>query len=261
MTTDRRRAAWPEVLAEIARRAGREILAIYATPFEVRAKEDRSPVTAADEAAEEIILAGLKDLDPAIPVVAEESVAKGLAPPLARLGGGLFWLVDPLDGTREFVNRIGEFTVNIALIENRRPVIGVLHLPVSGATYWGAGPGLAFRAAAGGRPSPIAARKAPAEGCVALLSRSHPHPDDESWLARLRVRERILSGSAAKFARLAEGAADVYPRFGPTMEWDTAAGHALLVSAGGSVRAPDGGELLYAKPGFRNGGFIARGRD
>jgi 3'(2'), 5'-bisphosphate nucleotidase len=261
MIDERRRAAWPPALAEIARLAGRAIMQVYATPFDVRAKADRSPVTDADEAAEEIILAALAELDPAIPVIAEERVAKGLAPPLAARAEGPFWLVDPLDGTSEFVSRNGEFTVNIALVENRRPSLGVIHLPVGDITYTGAGPGRAFRAEAGGKPAPIAARRAPAEGCVALVSRSHLHPGDEAWLAKFPVRRRAVSGSSLKFARLAEGAADIYPRFGPTMEWDTAAGQAVLVAAGGSVRAPDGSELLYAKPDFRNGGFIARGRD
>lgn len=261
MIDERRRALWADALGELARQAGRAILAIYATPFAVRAKDDRSPVTDADEAAEEIILAGLAKLDAGIPIVAEERVAKGHAPPLAARAEAPFWLVDPLDGTREFVNRNGEFTVNIALIENRRPTLGVLHLPVGDVTYTGAGPGRAFRAEAGGAPRPIAARRPPADGCVALVSRSHGHPGDEAWLRSVPVRERLVGGSALKFARLAEGVADVYPRFGATYEWDTAAGQALLAAAGGSVRTPGGAEFLYGKPDFRNGGFIARGRD
>lgn len=233
-------------------------MAVYATAFETRTKADRSPVTDADESAEAIILAGLATLTPDLPVVAEESVGRGRVPDTAA---GRFWLVDPLDGTKEFVNRNGEFTVNIALIEDRRPTLGVVGLPAIGLTYVAEAPGRVWRDADGAEPVAIAARRAPADGLDVLASRHHLDPSDETFLKTVPVRRLVSAGSSLKFCRIAEGAADLYPRLGPTNEWDTAAGHAVLVAAGGSVRTADGAELLYNKPGYRNPGFIARGRD
>jgi 3'(2'), 5'-bisphosphate nucleotidase len=244
----------PAIVA-LAERAGALILEHYRDGVAVRAKADASPVTVADEAAEALILEGLAGLTPEIPVVAEETVAGGHVP---ELGAGRFWLVDPLDGTKEFLSRNGEFTVNIALIEGQEPVLGVVFAPALGKVWWGAhGAGAMLRDATGERP--IAARPRPARGVVAVASRSHSDSQTEAFLDEMGVAERISAGSSLKFCLVAEGRADVYPRFGPTMEWDTAAGHAVLRAAGGQVTTRDGAPFTYRKPGFRNPEFIARG--
>ncbi len=243
-------------LRALAIEAGAAILAIYAADFEVRAKADASPVTAADEAAERIILDGLARLAPGLPVVAEEAVAAQGAPELA--GAAAFWLVDPLDGTREFIGRNGEFTVNIALIREGAPALGVVHAPALDECFWAAGPGAVWRERAGERAA-IAVRRPPADGPVALASRSHMTPETEAWLAARGVARLAQAGSSLKFCRLAEGAADLYPRLGRTMEWDIAAGHAVLAAAGGEVETLDGAALRYGKPGFENPWFVARG--
>jgi 3'(2'), 5'-bisphosphate nucleotidase len=247
-----------EVARHAAQRAGTAILEVYCEKFDVRRKADASPVTLADEVAEKIILAALADAAPEIPVIAEEQAeAHGLpsvAPPR-------FWLVDPLDGTKEFVNRNGEFTVNIALIEANRPVLGVVHVPVQQVTYAAAGPGTATRQRDDGTPEPIGARPAPAEGPIVLHSRSHKDEIRlDAYCAQLANARRNVSGSSVKFCLLAAGEGDYYPRFGPTMEWDTAAGQAVLEASGGSVTTLDGAPLRYGKPGFLNPDFIARGR-
>jgi 3'(2'), 5'-bisphosphate nucleotidase len=240
-----------------AQAAAQAILEIYHTSFEVRSKADASPVTEADERAETIIVAALAKLAPEIPVVAEEMAARGEAVAAER-----FWLVDPLDGTREFVAKNGEFTTNIGLIDGDRPVLGVVHLPVTNVTYAGAGLGTATRQEQGAAPVTIAARQVPKQSAIVAHSRSHGNNANLSeYLARLREPQTRIAGSAAKFCFVAEGSADLYPRFGPTMEWDTAAGHALLEAAGGSVTRFDGTPLRYAKPGFRNPEFLAKGRD
>ena len=254
---------------QLARQAAQVVMAIYATDFKVQGKADDSPVTLADQQAEAVILAGLRALTPNIPIVAEEAVAAGLAPALAP--GGRFWLVDPLDGTREFVARNGEFTVNIALIDNGRPLLGVVLAPAVpgpgaslGCLYAGiVGRGAWLEDAAGRRP--IACRAVPDQGLTMLASRSHG--DDAAmdaflpgYLAGRKVAHVGTAGSSLKFCLLAAGQADLYPRLGRTMEWDIAAGHAVLAAAGGSVcRADDGGPLVYGKPGFENPHFVAAG--
>ena len=243
-----------EPVRRLAERAGAAILEIYGQPFDTIEKPDGSPVTAADLAADRIICDGLLALTPAVPVVSEERTGTGLPDP-----SGSFWLVDPLDGTREFVVRNGEFTVNIALIENGKPVLGCIHIPAAGETYLGRMPDHAW-GWRGGRGGPIAARRPPATGMVAVASRHSRDAETDRILAEHGVREVLSVGSALKFCRVAEGVADLYPRFGPTSEWDTAAGHALVVAAGGSVAVWGGGPLIYGKPGFRNPGFVARGR-
>jgi 3'(2'), 5'-bisphosphate nucleotidase len=245
-------------LDAVARDAGAAILGVYESDFAVRDKDDRSPVTDADEKAERLILARLAALTPDIPVVGEESVAAGHVP---DIGGGRFWLVDPLDGTREFINRNGEFTVNIALVVDGTPVLGVVYAPALGALYAGAGPGTATRTIADSAPAAIAARPAPADGLVAVASRSHRDARTDEFLATMAVRDFTAAGSSLKFCLVAAGEADVYPRLGRTMEWDTAAGHAVLNAAGGSVRTLEGAPLGYGKPGFENPFFVARGRD
>jgi 3'(2'), 5'-bisphosphate nucleotidase len=245
----------PEIVA-LADRAGAVILEHYQGDVVVRAKADASPVTAADEAAEAVILARLAELTPAIPTVAEETVASGHVP---EIDDGPFWLVDPLDGTKEFLNRNGEFTVNIALIQAREPVLGVVLAPARGHAWWGArGQGASARDAEGSTRT-IGVRKAPAGGLVAIASRSHRDPETQAFLDRAGVAECISAGSSLKFCLIAEGKADLYPRFGRTMEWDTAAGHAVLSAAGGRVTTRDGAPFLYRKRGFENPPFIARG--
>jgi 3'(2'), 5'-bisphosphate nucleotidase len=219
-------------------------------------KTDGSPVTAADQAAEDIIQAALADLTPEIPVIAEEAMAKGPAPEVA---GRRFWLVDPLDGTREFLSGNGEFTVNIALIEDGRPILGVVVAPALGQSYGGYGPGTATLADADGE-RPIQVRPVPPEGETVMGSRSHGDPAAmERFLADRKVAAFRAAGSSLKLCLIARGEADVYPRFGPTMEWDIAAGHAVLAAAGGRVRTLEGGPFLYGKPDYRNGPFIASG--
>ncbi len=251
------REARAREIRDIAYAAGAVILEIYAKDFAVDAKADASPVTEADRRAEALILERLAPVAPGVPIVAEESVAEGRIPDIS---GGRFWLVDPLDGTREFISRNGEFTVNIALIEAGRPVAGVVFAPAKNRLYVAAGPDHAWREVDGGPPEPIACRPCPADGAVAMVSRSHRSPETETWLAGRAIAEMRDAGSSLKFCTLAEGAADLYPRLGRTMEWDIAAGHAVLEAAGGSVTCLDGSPFLYGKPGFENPHFIARGR-
>ena len=244
-------------LVAISREAGAAILNVYSRDFQAAHKADRSPVTEADTAAEALILEALAHLAPGIPVVAEEECASNGVPANAP---ERFFLVDPLDGTKEFIAKNGEFTVNIALIENGCPVLGVVYLPAFDACYTGAA-GLAERLVGDDHPERIIARPAPTEGLVMAISRSHA--DGEIARAKqrgLNVAGTIVAGSSLKFCRLAEGAADLYPRFGTTMEWDTAAGQAVLEAAGGTVETVDGAPLRYGKAGFQNPHFIAYGR-
>ncbi len=243
-----------EVVA-IAERAGEEIMRHYGGAVAVTEKADQSPVTLADQRAEALILAALKELIPDVPIVAEELCAAGEAPEVAER----FVLVDPLDGTKEFISRNGEFTVNIVLIEAGRPGLGVVHLPATGVSYWTAGED-AFRRERGGRPVPICCRSvSEGEPVVVVASRSHRDARTEEFIAGLNVKEIVSAGSSLKLCRVAEGTADVYPRFGRTMEWDIAAGDAILRAAGGSVRTVAGEEFRYGKPGFENPAFVARG--
>ena len=245
-----------DALREIAVRAAEEILAVYASDFTVLDKADASPVTEADTRAEQVILDGLARCAPGIAVVAEESVAAGEVPDVA---GRPFFLVDPLDGTREFISRNGEFTVNIALVEDGAPTAGVVHLPALDETFWTAGDGAAWRVRrGGGAPERIACRT-PGERLVVVASRSHRSPETAAYLERFDVAEIVSAGSSLKLCRVAEGAADLYPRLGRTMEWDIAAGHAIVAAAGGSVETLDGESLAYGKPGFENPHFVARG--
>ena len=248
-------ALLPEIEAA-ARRAGDAILAVYRTDFDVERKADESPVTQADLDAERIILDALRRIAPDIPAVAEEEVAAGRMPEV----GDRFWLVDPLDGTREFLGRNGEFTVNIALVENRRPILGVVHAPARGLTFTGHAAGTATRQKGDGPSESIAVREPPGIGLTVVASRRHGSAAErEHFLEGRKVAERIACGSSLKFCVVASGEADVYPRFGPTMEWDTAAGHAVLAAAGGRITTTDGREFLYRKPGFENPDFIAWG--
>jgi 3'(2'), 5'-bisphosphate nucleotidase len=241
----------------IARCAAGAILEVYQADFEVRGKADASPVTAADERAEALIVPALRALTPALPVVAEEAAAAGRAPKV----GERFWLVDPLDGTREFQTRNGEFTVNIALVEQGRPVLGAIDAPALQVAYAGGVELGAWRIDGAGR-TPIACRVAPRDGIAVLASRSHGDSQSLEQVLRGRaVAEMRPMGSSLKFCLIAAGEADCYARFGRTMEWDTAAGHAILNAAGGEIRrAADAQLLRYGKPGFENPDFVACGR-
>jgi len=253
------------LLAEVealAERAGQVILEYYQSATAQRLKADASPVTEADDAAEALIVPALQVLTPDVPVISEEAVAAGHIPEVHGPSNpsDRFWLVDPLDGTKEFISRNGEFTVNIALVENGRPLLGVVHVPALATTYGGIVPGLARRRH-GKTTQAIVARKPPDDGVIVLSSRSHGDADAmDAYLDAERVRGHVTAGSALKFCLVAEGIADLYPRLGRTMEWDTAAGHAVVVAAGGRVTTLDGAELIYGKPGFDNPHFVARGR-
>jgi 3'(2'), 5'-bisphosphate nucleotidase len=248
-----------DAVEALAREAGEAIMGYYRSDLSIDRKDDYSPVTDADRDADAIIAAGLRKLTPEIPVITEEEVADGLAPTNI---GTRFWLVDPLDGTREFINHRDEFTVNIALIDNGAPILGVVGVPARGTLYAADGPGRATMCEDGGEHRPIAARVAPAEGIAVAASRSHANKDElEAYLKDKSVADFLAAGSSLKFCLVAEGKADLYPRLGPTMEWDTAAAHAVLAAAGGHVRTLDGKELTYGKPDFRNPHFAATGRD
>ncbi|MFK8250452.1 3'(2'),5'-bisphosphate nucleotidase CysQ [Ancylobacter terrae] len=251
-------------LADAALAAGTVIMRIRAEGCAAQAKADLSPVTAADLAAEELLRAALHRLLPGVPVIAEEAVAQGRG----EAPADSFVLVDPLDGTREFLSDNGEFTVNIALIEQGRPALGIVYAPAVGRLYAGRPGAGAFRAErAPGAPAepagwtPIRCRPAPARGLVAAVSRSHLDAATEAFLADFEIAERISRGSALKFGLVAEGRADLYPRLGTVCEWDVAAGHALIVAAGGSVTRPDGTPLPYGRrdAAYRVPAFIARG--
>lgn len=242
-------------IVALADQAGAVIMEHYRGDIEVKTKADASPVTAADEAGEAVILEGLARLAPDIPVVAEEKVAAGEVP---EIGDGSFWLVDPLDGTKEFISKNGEFTVNIALIDRDGPLMGVVLAPARDKAWWGwRGHGAHMRDA-DGDATRIQVRPAPARGLTAVASRSHSDEATETFLDEVGATERMSAGSSLKFCLVAEGKADIYPRFGPTMEWDVAAGHAVLVAAGGRVTTLEGQPFGYRKPDFRNTGFIAR---
>lgn len=244
-----------EEVVVLARRTGEAVLEIYATDFKVDVKRDASPITAADALAEERILHGLAIVAPGVPVVSEEATASHRLPPT----GERYWLVDPLDGTKEFVSRNGEFTVNIALIEQGEPILGVVAAPALGKIYAGASGAGAFLEERGARRK-IACRRPPADGLTVVSSRSHgDRLALEAFLADRRVASSVFAGSSLKFCLIAAGQADLYPRLGRTMEWDTAAGHAVLDAAGGHVTLLDSAPLSYGKPQFENPHFVATG--
>jgi 3'(2'), 5'-bisphosphate nucleotidase len=245
-----------DAIIQIARRAGEVIMEYYECKIEVDEKADGSPVTAADRAADAVIVPALRALTPDIPVVSEESVDAGDIP---NVSGGTFWLVDPLDGTKEYINRNGDFTVNIGLIVDGLPKLGVLLTPVNGLAWAGGIGSGAFEEDAGGARRSISVRTPDPFALVVVASRSHRSSDLEDYIAARPVKESISRGSALKFCLVACGEADLYPRTGPTMEWDTAAGHAVLLAAGGSMEMFEGGEFRYGKPKFLNGWFVVRG--
>lgn len=241
-------------IAKLAIRAGEEIMKVYSRDFGVEYKEDASPLTEADKASHEVIDAGLRKLAPGIPVISEEGAA---IPWPERSNYKSFWLVDPLDGTKEFIKRNGEFTVNIALIKGNAPVLGVIYVPAKGVLYYGEKGSGAFRQERGGSPVKLE-RKLIGQGSPvrAVVSRSHPTPEVEQFLKAYSVASRVEAGSSLKFCLVAEDRADLYPRIGPTWEWDTAAGHAIAEAAGCSVTTADGSPLIYNKESLKNPGFV-----
>ncbi|WP_350335101.1 3'(2'),5'-bisphosphate nucleotidase CysQ [Coralliovum pocilloporae] len=242
-------------LHAVVREAGARIMEVYAEGADASFKSDGSPVTVADQAAEAVILKALSEIAPDIPVVSEEN-----ADSHALAAVDEFFLVDPLDGTKEFLRRDGQgsFTVNIALVRGGTPVLGVVYAPAldrlfSGSEETGA------EETSGGVTRALALRAVPETGAVAVASKSHRDEATNQWLEDHGISETISIGSSLKFCLVASGEADVYPRFGPTMEWDTAAGDAVLRAAGGRVTNPDKSPFLYGKPEYRNGAFIAWG--
>ena len=242
-------------LLDVARSAGEQIMRIYATDFGVDTKADKSPVTEADLAAHRVIVADLQRITPDIPVLSEES---SKIPFAERRLWDSYWLVDPLDGTKEFVSKNGDFTVNIALVQRGEPLLGVVHIPASGTSYYGCVGVGAFRRDRDGQVGVIRARPKASAPVRVVASRSHRGELLDGYLAKLGPHETVSRGSALKFCLVADGTADVYPRLGPTSEWDTAAGHAVLLAAGGQVKVVDGTPLRYnSKESLLNPCFIA----
>ncbi|KLV51086.1 3'(2'),5'-bisphosphate nucleotidase [Aeromonas caviae] len=247
-------------LEPIARAAGEAIMSIYRQPFAVEYKQDESPLTAADKGAHEVIVQALARLTPDIPVLSEESSLEVMA---ARLGWSRYWLVDPLDGTKEFVSRNGEFTVNIALIEQGTPRWGLVYAPVLDKLWYG-GKGIGAWCVADGRHEAIQTRPHDAGQVWRVVgSRNHLSQETLEYLARFGELERgeielVSMGSSLKFCIIAEGEAELYPRLAPTCEWDTGAAQAVLEGAGGSVTQLDGSPLCYNKPDTLNPWFVAR---
>lgn len=243
----------------IARAAGEAALGFYGQTGPVERKADDSPLTRADQAAHRLIQEALLALTPDVPIVSEESAASAA---ISRAAAEWRWLVDPLDGTKEFIKQTGEFTVNIALVQCERPVLGVVHVPVSGTSYLGVCGGDeigAWRERAGGAREAIRTRRADRDRLTVVASRDHAGPDVEALLQRLRGASVTSLGSSLKFCLVAEGAADFYPRFVPTMQWDTAAAHAVLSAAGGCVTRRDGTRLSYPRQSLRNPPLMAFG--
>ena len=241
-------------IVEIARLAGEAILQFYGRQIDVTSKDDSSPLTQADLASHRLIRDALHSLLPGMPFLSEESAAIDFA---ERSTWQDYWLVDPLDGTKEFIKRNGEFTINIALVRRHEPLIGVVHVPVTNVTYWGIANDGAGHIDPAGRTRAIAVRTPCAEPVIVVGSRSHANPKLEQYLAPLGSYEFVSMGSSLKFCLVAEGKADFYPRLGPTSEWDTAAAHAVVNAAGGSVVTLDGQPLRYnCKPSLLNPEFL-----
>jgi 3'(2'), 5'-bisphosphate nucleotidase len=256
--TDDRLAELAGRVRDVAVKAGEAILEVYGREdFGVVRKADQSPLTEADLASHRVIRDALARLTPDIPLLSEESADIAYE---IRSGWREYWLVDPLDGTKEFVNRRDEFTVNIALVRDHEPTLGVVHVPVSGVTYSGVAGAGATRQSAGGDPEPIRVQRPCARPVRVVGSRSHANPKLEGFLKRLGEYRLVSMGSSLKFCLLAEGGADFYPRLGPTSEWDTAAAHAVVLGAGGRVVTLDGRPLQYnRKASFLNPEFLVIG--
>lgn len=255
-----------EGLLGVALAAARVQMAHFAAGVAATKKADKSPVTVADRQSEEIILDGLARVAPGVPVVSEEAAADGKVPQIGRT----FFLVDPLDGTKPFIRREPHFTINIALIEDRTPVFGLLYAPAIPDFYVTPGPAEAWatrlaptseaQTLAACRLEPLRTRVPDPNAIAAFVSQSHTNKATQRFLDQYQVVEQRALASSLKFGLIARGEADIYPRVGQTSEWDTAAGHAVLAAAGGALTTLDGEPLLYGKPGFRNPGFVAWGR-
>jgi 3'(2'), 5'-bisphosphate nucleotidase len=235
------------MIISLARQAGKIILDYYHADYSTEIKSDDSPVTQADIAADKFIVAGLQEIAPNIPIISEEG-NKDLP-----AGSKSFWLVDPLDGTKGFISKTGQFTVNIGLIENGKPTLGVIYIPTEDRMFWGSSAGAFLDGVE------ISCRKPEADGLVVVASKSHRDAHTEEYVQHLNVKKFVPAASSLKFCMLAEGEADLYPRFGTTMEWDVAAGHAILLAAGGAMTNIDGSEFQYGKSEWRNSGFVAGG--
>ena len=243
-------------IREIAEAAGRETLRFYGTELTVDAKADDSPLTQADLASHRLIVGRLQAAFPEIPIVSEEDGERDDA---ALAAAPRCWVVDPLDGTKEFIKKTGSFTVNIGLVEGGVPILGVVHVPVSGLTYGACADTGAWRAEAGAEPTSISASPAPAKLRI-VASRDHAGPEVKALLAKFPDAECLSIGSSLKFCMVAEGAADIYLRDVPTMEWDTAAAQAIVTQAGGEVLThPAHQPLRYGKPDYRNGSLLTIG--
>jgi 3'(2'), 5'-bisphosphate nucleotidase len=243
-------------VADVAREAGRATLKFYGGALSIDRKGDDSPLTAADKASHTLLLEALRRLTPGVPVLSEESSETEVA---ERRQWDTFWLVDPLDGTKEFIKGTGEFTVNIALVSGSEPVMGVVHVPVTGVTYWGRKGAGAFMAHTGQAPVAIHTRPAKLERLVIVASKDHAGPQVEALLKRLTTASTANMGSSLKFCLVAEGKADFYPRLAPTCEWDTGAAQCVLEAAGGAVTDTGGQRLAYNKEQLTNPSFLAFG--
>lgn len=247
-----------ETVKQIAQTAGERIMEVYATDFQVEHKADKTPLTEADMASHQTIIAGLKQLTPHWPILSEESSS---IPYEERASWQRYWLVDPLDGTREFIKRNGEFTVNIALIDDHQPVLGVVYVPVTQVSYFAAQGGGAFKSLTGQAPVPINPRPCPTNHWIIAGSRSHANETLQQFIKQLNVEVELISiGSSLKFCLVAEGKADIYPRFGLTSEWDTAAAQCVVEQAGGHITNLQMQPLRYnTKDSLLNSHFLVFG--
>jgi len=244
----------PDVI-KIADEASEKVLHIYQSDFKVHFKEDETPITAADLAANEIITQGLRRITRDIPIISEEGSE---TPWEERKHWRRFWLVDPIDGTKDFTQRTGEFTINIAMIEDGEPVMGVVIAPALKEAYWGVKGEGAYKRDRTGKARHIRVAE-PRDSLRVVASKNHLNEDTRAFIAKLGPHETVQAGSSLKFCRIAEGHADIYPRLGPTSEWDTAAAHAVLLAAGGKVQTLQGEPLKYGKEDVLNPWFIAAG--
>ncbi len=258
MLTTNQLVALAEDVVKISIAAGREIMSVYSDPdVKLKDKADKSPLTVADLKAHNLIVAALDKLSPQLPILSEESMPPSFAD---RSKWDAYWLVDPLDGTKEFLSRNGEFTVNIALIQKHKPVLGVVYVPANETVYWGVPGAGAFRAVGAAAAQPIQVTKSAARPLRIVGSRSHAGGSLEGYLSRVGEHVMVPTGSSLKLCLIAEGKADLYPRLGPTSEWDTAAAHGIVVAAGGDVITTNGEPLQYnAKDDILNPAFIVFG--
>lgn len=243
-------------LTDLAIRAGERILEIREEGMDAQRKADNSPVTRADKEADAMITQALITRFASIPIISEEEEHR-----VDVINAPHFWLVDPLDGTKNFIKGGNGFTVNIGLIENGTPILGVIYIPAQGILYYGLKDYGSFRKRDNETEATrITCRQQPEEGGIGIISHDHAGDDTHAWLRRYHISETTSASSSQKFCRVAEGAADIYPRTGPTMEWDTAAGHAIVLAAGGSMTTLEETPFVYGKEGFLNGGFIVLGK-